>query len=231
MDPVMSRLSAGALRGAAALVNWLEPRPADQADFDAWHVQEHIPERMGIPGFLNARRYVASGDGPRYGSCLTVYELDAVSAFSSPAYLARLNAPSGWTASMASKIASNRRVVCAVVESDGPARSKEVLVAERMERQCDQDDVESTAIRDLLREGSITAGHRLLPDEVAGAGRAGTREGRLASAVQQPAQPGQLVLVELSESADRRAVADRLVAIGMDVVGTYELQLQMGAQW
>lgn len=34
-----------------------------EADFYAWHVEEHMPERIGIRGFRRGRRYRAAGNG------------------------------------------------------------------------------------------------------------------------------------------------------------------------
>ena len=36
------------------------------AEFNAWYNEEHVPERLSAPGFLNAARYEALRGGPRY---------------------------------------------------------------------------------------------------------------------------------------------------------------------
>jgi hypothetical protein len=75
--------------------------PANEADFNRWYEEEHLDERMRIPGFINARRFTALEGGPKY---LALYDLE------SPEYcsLRRINmssAPasrrgrSGWRAS------------------------------------------------------------------------------------------------------------------------------------
>jgi len=33
--------------------------PANEEDFNRWYEEEHLDERMGIPGFLNAPRCTA----------------------------------------------------------------------------------------------------------------------------------------------------------------------------
>ena len=40
------------------LVAFMNP-PVDEAAFNAWYDEEHVPLRLGVPGFLNARRYRA----------------------------------------------------------------------------------------------------------------------------------------------------------------------------
>lgn len=41
------------------------------ADFYAWHLTEHIPERVGISGFLRGRRFRAADDKthPEFITC------------------------------------------------------------------------------------------------------------------------------------------------------------------
>lgn len=66
----------------------------DATDHDDWHSREHFHERLSVPGFLRATRWLSTGEGPR---CLAIYELADVGVSTSPAYLARLNDPSDWT--------------------------------------------------------------------------------------------------------------------------------------
>jgi hypothetical protein len=62
--------------------------------YQQWHNCEHIPERVGIPGFREGRRYRAMSDAPHF---LMFYETDATSVLASDAYMAALNAPTDWT--------------------------------------------------------------------------------------------------------------------------------------
>ena len=47
-----------ALLGKGALANWHDVPDDAHADFNAWHTHEHIPERVGVPGFLRGRRVI-----------------------------------------------------------------------------------------------------------------------------------------------------------------------------
>ncbi|MFZ1908245.1 MAG: hypothetical protein WAU52_04100 [Burkholderiales bacterium] len=38
------------------LAVWNDIAAEDEAEFNAWYDDEHIPERLGIPGILSARR-------------------------------------------------------------------------------------------------------------------------------------------------------------------------------
>lgn len=67
------------------------------AEFNAWYDEEHIPERMSAPGFLDSARYQALKGGPRY---LAVYELESVEAVQTPEYLKMSQNPTDWTKRM-----------------------------------------------------------------------------------------------------------------------------------
>ena len=58
--------------------------PELDADYNRWYEEEHIPERLAIPGFLRACRYRAVVGGPKY---LAVYEVTSPAVFDSPEYL------------------------------------------------------------------------------------------------------------------------------------------------
>ena len=57
-------------KGTALLVVYADVDVEHDAEFNAWYNEEHVPERMSAPGFLNAARYEALRGGPRY---LAVY--------------------------------------------------------------------------------------------------------------------------------------------------------------
>lgn len=77
------------------LAIWNDREEAIAQLYEQWYVTEHVPERLGVPGFLQARRYEAcDGGAPRF---FTFYELASVDVLSSDAYLARLAAPSELT--------------------------------------------------------------------------------------------------------------------------------------
>jgi hypothetical protein len=82
------------LLGKGVLAIWNGIAPEAEEDFVAWHVREHIPERVGLPGFLRGRRYVALDGFPKY---FNFYETTTADDLSSAAYRARLDAPTDWT--------------------------------------------------------------------------------------------------------------------------------------
>jgi hypothetical protein len=104
------------LLGTGVLAIWNGIAPEAEAAFVAWHVREHIPERVGVPGFLRGRRYVAVEGEPKY---FNFYEAESPSVLTSPAYVARLNAPSAWTREVVAHFRDTSRTVCDTVASLG----------------------------------------------------------------------------------------------------------------
>ena len=68
--------------------------PQHQQAYRQWHNAEHVPERVGIPGFLLGRRYVAADDATRFLMC---YDTLGEQVLVSDAYLHALNHPTPWT--------------------------------------------------------------------------------------------------------------------------------------
>ena len=81
-------------KGTALLVVFADIDPTRDADFNAWYNQEHLPERLAAPGFLDAARYEALKGGPRY---LALYELESVEALQTDEYQRLVQNQSEWT--------------------------------------------------------------------------------------------------------------------------------------
>jgi hypothetical protein len=82
------------LAGGAVVAIWNDVVPERLAAFHAWHIAEHMPERVAIPGFRRGRRYVAPENACSF---FTLYEVDDLAVLSGAAYTARLNAPTPGT--------------------------------------------------------------------------------------------------------------------------------------
>ena len=104
-----------ALNSDAAMVLYYDIE-GDNADHDDWHTYEHMHERLSIPGFVRATRWIASSGAPKY---LVVYEQSDVGVGTSGAYLERLNNPTPWTSSMMVRFRNMMRGFCAVTASAG----------------------------------------------------------------------------------------------------------------
>jgi hypothetical protein len=73
-----------ALMGGGALVLWLDVTPELDHETDGWYIDEHLPERIDIGGYLRARRYVAIEGAPAY---LSLFESRTPAALASDGYL------------------------------------------------------------------------------------------------------------------------------------------------
>lgn len=106
-----------ALLGGAVLAFWHDLAPGtDIDDFNRWHNREHIPERVGVPGFLRGRRYEVAGPGPSY---FILYETDGLGVLESTPYLERLDNPSPWTRRALPQFRNSKRTACRTVLSLG----------------------------------------------------------------------------------------------------------------
>ena len=95
-------------KGAALLVVLTDVGPEHDAEFNSWYNEEHLPERLSAPGFLDAARYEALRGSPRY---LAIYELESVDALHTEEYMRMSNNPTEWTKRMSPNIVG--RAPCA----------------------------------------------------------------------------------------------------------------------
>jgi hypothetical protein len=105
-----------ALRGKGALAIWNGIAGGADAEFIEWHVKEHMPERVALPGFISGRRYSALDGAPAY---FNFYEVTEPAALRSEAYVARLNDPSPWTRRVVANFTETSRTLCHVAASGG----------------------------------------------------------------------------------------------------------------
>jgi hypothetical protein len=83
--------------------------PANEADFNRWYEEEHLDERLKIPGFINARRFTALEGGPKY---LARYDLESPDVLQSARYRHAVGAgKSAWTKRMETQFINFRRNV------------------------------------------------------------------------------------------------------------------------
>jgi hypothetical protein len=82
------------LRGKGMLAVYTEAAPRHERDLNEWYNREHIDERINIPGFHRARRYVAVTGGPKY---LATYECDRADDLATRRYLHVLANQTPWS--------------------------------------------------------------------------------------------------------------------------------------
>ena len=87
--------------------------------FREWHNCEHIPERVGIPGFNVGRRYRGLDGAPMF---FMFYETDDPAVLGSEAYLSALERPTPWTRESLTHFRNpNRNIYALLAESGAPA--------------------------------------------------------------------------------------------------------------
>ena len=102
--------------GLLCVMNDIAPA-CDRRDYEAWYQGDHVPDRLGIPGFQHARRYRRL-NGPR-AEFLTFYETITPAVLCSAPYIKRLAEPTGWTARIMLYFRTMSRSICRVALDEG----------------------------------------------------------------------------------------------------------------
>jgi hypothetical protein len=104
------------LLGQGFVAIWNGIAPEGREAFYEWHNREHMPERIGIPGFIRGRRYIAKYGHPEY---FTLYEAESPEVLSSQDYFNRLNNPTVLTRTVVPKyFRDTARGICRVKFSE-----------------------------------------------------------------------------------------------------------------
>lgn len=219
------------LLGKGAVAIWHDIADEGRDDFYAWHGEEHMPERVGIPGFLRGRRYVAIDAALEF---FNLYEATSPQVLTGPDYLARLNAPTPWTRIAVKHFKHVSRSICTVetslghgqgglvstwrydVPDEGSARHVEILSTQ--------------ILPNLAANGAIAGAHLLIADTQASAVDTAERSVRS----ERNRIPGWILIVEgWGDQSDfsricRQALSDDALksagAYGPAEVGLYQLQ-------
>lgn len=101
---------------AGILAIWNGCAPEGEAEYERWYMAEHLPERVGVPGFRFGRRYEAVSAAPKY---FTFYETDTPEVLASAPYVARLGNPTTWTRRVMPFFRDMNRTVCHKAASFG----------------------------------------------------------------------------------------------------------------
>lgn len=115
-----------ALAGSAFLALFNDFDPARDEEYNEWHSREHVPERLGVPGMLRARRYVNRADAafPYF----TLYEMDSAAVMQSAPYLHLLDHPTPWSAKMRPSFRRFLRIPCRGLATAGEGLAGSIAV-------------------------------------------------------------------------------------------------------
>ena len=106
-----------ALHGSAFLALWNDVVRSREPEYDRWHTQEHVPERVAVTGFHGARRYVNRARAHhRY---FTLYDVTDLAVFQHAEYADLVEHPTPWSAAMRPDFRNFLRAACRVSASRG----------------------------------------------------------------------------------------------------------------
>lgn len=153
------------LAGKGMLLTSMNIDPADEADFNRWYDREHLLERVEIPGFLEARCYVAHSGNPKY---LCLYSTKTFDVLDSPAYRKALNNPTDWSKTTLPRFKNMIRAIARITVSRGQGRGA-VLGIIRLRPVAGSEDTLRAALREKLDPkdiDGIVAMHLIESDQV-----------------------------------------------------------------
>ena len=208
------------LAGEGVVAIWNGITPEGREEFYAWHMREHMQERVGIPGFRRGRRFIAV-DKITHPEFFTLYETDTPQVVQGQDYANRLNAPTPWTKSATAAFRDTFRSLARVIESRGPGMGGVMLtvrfsIAEPARL--------LAALRAAAEAPRVCGAHLCAADRAASAVRTAETQGR--TDIQAP--PSEFIMLEATD-ADALATLlpdTALLAAGAEniVRGTYRLE-------
>ena len=195
------------LAGLGAVAIWHDLAPEAKADFYEWHNREHMPERVGIPGFRRGRRYIAISGAPEF---FNLYEADSAEVLSGQDYLNRLNAPTEWTRRVVPHFRNVARSICRVALTDGVGSGGVMLTLcfdiDGTRRAGAIEALTRALLPPLAHRQGVSGVHLLLADEATSKLETAEKKAR-ADATRVPTW---VILIEGNSVADVRAAGESL---------------------
>lgn len=108
------------------LAVWNDIAAEDEAEFNVWYVEEHVPERLRVPGILTARRYRDLAAPHSYAA---IYDTASVAALTAPVYLERLANPTPRTRAIMPRFRNMTRAACEIAADFGALRAPGAVLA------------------------------------------------------------------------------------------------------
>ena len=138
------------LAGKGMLLTSMDVDPAFEHDFNRWYDREHLEERVAIPGFLEARRYLAHRASPKY---LCLYSTESFEVLDSPAYRTALANPTAWSKATMARFENMIRAVARITISRGNGRGAALGIV-RIRPTSETSDSLRAALQDRLDPSS-----------------------------------------------------------------------------
>jgi hypothetical protein len=204
------------LAGEAVVAIWNDIVPETRDQFYDWHINEHMPERVGIPGFRRGRRFIAM-DAVTRPEFFTLYELDTMEVAKGMDYANRLNDPTPATAYVTAQFRNTFRALSRVIVSHGPGAGGYMLT---IRFGCDAQHI--PGLRALVRAAAqatrVTGAHFCQGDAAASSVR--TTETRGRTDIQTP--PDCFIMIEATDAAALEDLMLDRAMTGAGATGPYE---------
>lgn len=139
------------MAGKGMLITSMDVDPAHEAELNVWYDREHIAERVGIDGFLEARRWIAH-EAPRRYFC--TYSTASFEALSAPAYVRALASQTDWSKQNIARFQNMIRAVGRISISRGVGRGAAMAVV-RLRPAPDAHYALREALRDRMDPGML----------------------------------------------------------------------------
>ena len=197
------------LAGTGVVTIWHDLLPEAKDDFHEWHNREHMPERVGIPGFRRGRRYVAVAGAPEF---FNLYEADNPEVLGGRDYLDRLNAPTAWTKRVVPSFRNVARSVCRVAFTGGVGSGGVILTmrfdVDAAHRAAAVDALTTRVLPPLVTRKGVAGVHLCLADEATSAIVTAEKKARADTTL----VPTWIVLIEGIGAAEIGAAANELAS-------------------
>lgn len=197
----------------AELLVWTDVDPAHEADFNTWYDREHMGERIAIPGFVAARRFLRLGAGRKY---LALYRTDSLAVFDSEPYRRAFGNQTQWSLENFRRMRDTVRAVGTIAETGAGQGGFAGLVVFAPE----QAEAARSLLESCVTEDGLVAAHILAPDSRLSKPLPGATAGALAGSI--------LIMEGTTEAAVRGAMQRATVALRADPAQTATFTLMWG---
>ncbi|WP_237215667.1 hypothetical protein [Falsiroseomonas oryziterrae] len=213
--------------GQGVTAIWNDVRPGFTEEFRAWHMREHMAERVAIPGFRRARRGVALLGAPAF---FTLYEADSLEVLRGQEYRNRLDGPTEWTRRVMAGLAGVSRGLAEVAASFGSGGLGGLMLTLRFAAAPAARDAIGSLLRDVAARERVAGAHLCVTDRTASG--AETTEARLR---EDSGAPDWFVLVEATDAAALEGVLPEHALREAGVAGailraTYRIEFVLGKE-
>src|SRR5271167_748912 len=139
------------IAGKGMLLTSMDIDEAHEAEFNRWYDREHLEERVAIPGFIEARRYVAEEGAPKY---LSLYSTETFKVLDSHAYRAALANQTDWSKANIGRFKNLVRSVARITISRGQGRGAALGIV-RLRPSAGSEDKLRAGLREKLDPGTL----------------------------------------------------------------------------